>query len=258
MRIVVITFATPEFRNPAILQSWFCKIMGINHHIFTPDDLASDIKTYCDANPRGYGYWSWKPYIIKKAFQIHGNTSCVFYLDSTLLPTSKFFTLKLSSPYIPTNLFSNPRDWTKPLSISKDELTSFLTQGLIPDASHLYFSRCYSSQNLLTQWDKLCSAHSLISDDTFMSTPFVYPYIEHRHDQSLLGLACYRCGLSTSPSLTQYGSTKPFLFHHRERLSSLKSIFRFIISASVFYLKYFLNSPFVFVRLRQRSLKVES
>lgn len=48
--------------------------------VYGRKDLPGDLLDFCLANPRGFGYWAWKPYVIMKALQEHPGAH-VFYSD---------------------------------------------------------------------------------------------------------------------------------------------------------------------------------
>jgi len=56
--------------------------------LYTGDCLKNDTSfwskhgEFIDKNPRGYGYWLWKPYIIKKNMERMKNGDILLYLDS--------------------------------------------------------------------------------------------------------------------------------------------------------------------------------
>ena len=55
--------------------------------LFTEDDLKSDVdfwsqhSNFIEHNRRGYGYWLWKPYIIKKTMEEMKDGDILLYLD---------------------------------------------------------------------------------------------------------------------------------------------------------------------------------
>ena len=55
--------------------------------LYSKDDLESDInfwnknKDFIINNPRGFGYWIWKPYLIKKSMDQMKDNDILLYLD---------------------------------------------------------------------------------------------------------------------------------------------------------------------------------
>ena len=55
---------------------------------FTDSDLKNDTEfwekhgAFIESHKRGYGYWIWKPYLMKKVFEQMNENDILFYLDS--------------------------------------------------------------------------------------------------------------------------------------------------------------------------------
>ena len=89
----VITFATKEYYgNARLLKSSLNNVNFITYN-------EHDIIDFKKENPkifkekRGYGVWSWKPYIILKTLEKMNENEIVFYVDSGLLVVSNMFPL---------------------------------------------------------------------------------------------------------------------------------------------------------------------
>lgn len=51
------------------------------YKIWTKEDLSNEIYTYCEKYQHGYGYFIWKPYLIKKDLHSIKEGDILFYID---------------------------------------------------------------------------------------------------------------------------------------------------------------------------------
>ena len=49
--------------------------------VFKPKDLSYVINNYAKSHNKGYGYWIWKPYIIKEALSTMNENDILLYVD---------------------------------------------------------------------------------------------------------------------------------------------------------------------------------
>ena len=49
--------------------------------VFKPKDLPDEINNYAKSYTKGYGYWIWKPYIIKKTLFSINENDVILYVD---------------------------------------------------------------------------------------------------------------------------------------------------------------------------------
>ena len=49
--------------------------------VFKPKDLPDEINNYAKSNSKGYGYWVWKPYIVKKALSTINENDILLYVN---------------------------------------------------------------------------------------------------------------------------------------------------------------------------------
>ena len=49
--------------------------------VFRPKDLPDEINNYAKSYSKGYGYWIWKPYIIKEALLTIKENDVLLYID---------------------------------------------------------------------------------------------------------------------------------------------------------------------------------
>ena len=52
-----------------------------NSRVFKPKDLSDEINNYAKLNKKGYGFWIWKPFIIKEALRNLDEGEVLLYVD---------------------------------------------------------------------------------------------------------------------------------------------------------------------------------
>lgn len=248
--IHIITFAHGPFLICARFQGLLSRLLGHKHTIFSPSSLPRHINDYAKLNPKGYGYWQWKPFIISKVLRSIDSGKQLWYLDSTVFPFRSLKAISFSSVYIPYNLFMNPRNWCKYLDLP--QFTDFLISGYIPDASHLGFMKDPYSLAFVDNWLHLCNTKHFIDDSDVLShNDFL---IQHRHDQALLGYNAYISKASGSPSMTQTTSRDMYFVHDRGAAGSVIGLvvlpIKLLIYALLSHLKL---APFKHIRISKLS-----
>jgi hypothetical protein len=220
MTDIYLTFSTSQYLFSAQLQRLFVEALGGRHMLFTEKHLPREMLLYCTGNKRGFGYWRWKPYLISLVLDCIGEKDRLFWVDSGILPLKSLESLTFESMYIQNNVFSDPRAWCKPILEDKlPNATSFFLEGGVPDAAFIGFRKNRKSLAFVREWYALCCDHGLLSDD-FGSDEFSsHPrFVEHRHDQSLLGYVSMRNCIEYMDPITQYGQNSFYLFHHRKKI----------------------------------------
>jgi hypothetical protein len=156
---------------------------------------------FIEKNPRGYGYWIWKPYIIKKTMEEALDGDSVLYLDSgcelllekrAMLAADMESAEKLLILGQPTQVEA---EYTK---------ADLLAEMGISHPYHLFspqlqagailFHVCPTTRSLVHDWYELASDYKNIDDSpsTLPNFPF---FSEHRHDQSVFSLLVKEYGL---------------------------------------------------------------
>ena len=189
--------------------------LQIFHRIvnFNEEDLRNDSEFwnkhshFITNNKRGFGYWLWKPYIIKKVMESLNENDIVLYCDcgNELVVNKKQRLLEMmeivktdyimgSYPgeYHPDNgnlPFLNEIHWTK------NDLLVHL--GILLDDPLLYTNQIQSNTLLIMKndttmqitktWYDIGCIYRFI-DDTPSITPNSELFREHRHDQSILSI----------------------------------------------------------------------
>ena len=171
--------------------------------LYTEDDLKSDIEfwnkhgEFIENNSRGYGYWLWKSYIIKKTLDGLTKGDILLYFDSS------FEVYTHTKPKF-IELFENVKKTTiigsycqilcPEYKWNKMDLVKFLEmndnkylQTKQRQAGAIMFYKNSKSIALINDWYLLSSHYHYINDDDSVE-PNIPGFTEHRHDQSIFSL----------------------------------------------------------------------
>lgn len=168
--------------------------------LYTPDYLKNDTvcwnmhSEFIKKNKRGYGYWLWKPFIIKKTMEKMNDGDILLYLDSGVELNCnrknnllKYINLvktdKLIGSCTAIEKYWNKMDLIAKLDMNKPEyLNTPQRQGGLN-----LFCVCKEIRALVNEWYDLCCDYHNI-DDTPSKLPNLDGFREHRHDQSVFSL----------------------------------------------------------------------
>lgn len=150
---------------------------------------------FLEENKRGFGYWLWKPYLIKKQLEAMAENEILVYADSrcTLNVQGKprlkeYFELVNQSPYgnLAFCLDYLEKMWTKmDLFAYLNSYEHLLTKHL--NATAFVIRKCDHSVNLINKWYATSCNYDLINDRP-STLPNDAIFLEHRHDQSVWSL----------------------------------------------------------------------
>ena len=168
--------------------------------LYTDEDLKNDKKfwkkhsEFILNSKRGYGYWIWKSFIIRKTMKNMNNGDILMYLDSgceiaepkqLLIPNFFEFVKEdkiIGSPARIEKLWVK-KDLITYLNVTDDEyLNTYQRQA----GAVMYFI-CNETRNLVNLWYRICGNYHMIDDSKSIEPNFSY-FKEHRHDQSIFSL----------------------------------------------------------------------
>lgn len=213
--------AASRLAEQATSFGWFHQV-----HLFDEKCLGSSYyDTFFKINvqrDKGFGYWSWKPFLINLLYKRLGPGETLLYLDAGC--ELNRFGEKLFNDYVSRShsknvtLFHLPhlsRHWTKKHPLLDFEL--FLEDRFQVTAAVLFFTKSPTTTRLIERWLELSSYEGgiLLTDPT-PNEPQRPGFQQHRHDQSLLSWAVYEAAIPTIPDETYFedwrqGITKPIL-----------------------------------------------
>jgi hypothetical protein len=213
-----------------------------------PDEYFSQMGDILANNPKGFGLWSWKPFLIERELDLLNPGDILLYLDAGVEINKKGasqFTYYLDhlarKDLLLFQLDHQHRNWTKRNAQVFDLGENFFRNQVV--AGILMFRVSEKSKSLVSRWKQLCALNkgALLEDPSPLSNEGHPLLIEHRHDQSLLSKAVFEAGIETWPDETIFrpwrrGKEFPFLALRNK--SSRRS-----------WLPWAFNTPFIVWRL---------
>jgi len=160
-------------------------------------------------NTKGYGYWLWKPYIIKHAMAGLNDGDILLYLDSgceiDIRKREKllgFFDL-VKKDYIIGTFTGVEKIWTKmDLILELDMNLPEYLESPQRQGGVLLIYVCNLTRDLVNKWYEVaCSAHYHNIDETPSICDEHEEFKGHRHDQSIFSLLSKKHNLFSAVSL---------------------------------------------------------
>lgn len=198
--------------------------------IYGPKDI--DAKFY-KANkaileqPRGCGYWLWKPWMIDRELKKMKDCDYLIYADAgveIVNNVNHIIDRIAEHVWLFGNMFQHEH-WCKADVITKILNGRGRLLGKQAQASAIVIKNTEWSRTFVKEWLHLCQQPGLI-DDSPSVTPNHVEFKEHRHDQSIISTLAYKYNLPLHwwPAMynagnftyekTGYTDTYPVLFHH--------------------------------------------
>lgn len=166
--------------------------------VFEPEDLPDEINNYAELYKRGYGYWIWKPYIIKKALSRIKEDEILLYVDgrSGLRRTGK--PIKWLDNFMSENKFDlacwqmvhKELSWTNGDIISAFNLdlhSELLKTGQYAATFHAWKNNIRAIE-FLNDWLNFMLKNLDICGDKVSTNPNHDKFIGNQHDQSIFSL----------------------------------------------------------------------
>jgi len=181
--------------------------------LYTDKDLIDDIdfwskhKDFILNNKRGYGYWLWKPYVIKKTMEQMKEDDILLYLDCgcelnelKIQNLINFFNY-IKTDYIIGTLAGLEKEWNKMdllkyLNMENDYSLDINQR----QAGTNMFLVCEKVINLVNEWYNISCIYNLIDDSNSISKNFDC-FKEHRHDQSIFSLLTKKYNIYSTKNL---------------------------------------------------------
>ncbi len=168
-------------------------------HVYDESNLDAefwrDNKDWVAQNPRGYGYWIWKPYLIRRELQAMAENDILVYLDAGCTINGPFG-LERFNQYLEILQDKSIVCFRHKncLEIQYDKMDFLAFMELDSNDDFLHSQQVIASIILMKkqidlvpfvdQWYKLAQNHHLI-DDSSPSLKENPAFKEHRHDQSI-------------------------------------------------------------------------
>jgi len=214
--------------------------------------------------PKGIGYWAWKPYIILQAMQSLDEGDVVVYGDcgheiiASLEPL-----IKICTEETPVLLFANGNlinaHWTKRDCFVEMDCDQWkYWYGRQVDASFSLYRKSRESIQFLDDWQHYCANEKALTDLPNQDGKKNLPgYIQHRWDQSILSLLAIRHNIALYRMPTQFGN------HYKAPAFRINGEFncknQFLQKQVTYYAAdYFANSPYFQLLDHHRTKKKET
>ena len=201
MKFKIISFGSnDEYINLAEKTVQSIKNLYSNSEtkVFKPRDLPYLINNYAKSYNKGYGYWIWKPYIIKKALLTINENDILLYVDgrSGLRKTGK--PIKWLDNFILENQFDiaswqmvhKEMSWTNGDIISAFNLdlnSELVRTGQFAATFHAW-RKNIRSLDFINEWLDFLLYNREICRDEESKKLNHKKFIENRHDQSVFSL----------------------------------------------------------------------
>lgn len=200
-----------RLRLEAIASGMFDQILA-----YGPKDLAPEFRArhgrFIDLNPRGYGYWIWKPHVIELAFAQAAENDIIIYADAgcSVNPSGahrlEHYIQRVNAHPSGTLAFELvghlARHFTK-----MDIFQTMGAQAFQDDIMHIapviIFRKCPASVNLLADWNRWCANYNLLSDHP-SAAPNDPEFRRNLADQSIFSILCKTHRVDSIPDET-YG-----------------------------------------------------
>jgi hypothetical protein len=203
--------------------------------VYQPTDLSEEFKQYTQpyiSQSHGGGYWLWKPYILKKAFDdmkvgdvcvyadagchvnAHGKDRLQQYIDMVTADTSGIISFDLES--LTEEMYNTERVFEY-FNIPENDTAIRKTNQLM--ATILILRKCEASIKLVNEYYQIAITQPSLFSDEHNEYKKQEVYRGHRHDQSILSILRKKHGSLIIPDET-YSATDYKQFKHIPILST--------------------------------------
>ncbi len=216
--IIAVNYADKKFRRAQKLNSRTAGQWGADRVIeYGPDDIDEAFrrrnKEILDT-PRGGGYYLWKPYFYRKAYDELGEGDYLVYIDSGAVYINKIQYLIdcMEQEETPLMIFSLERERIEKGNTKRD---AFVLTGCdearytdTPQSIGGYFV-CKKAPEVKAYLDEVLHYAQdirIISDKpNVMGLPNYAEFADHRHDQSVISLMSKKYGFKRFRDPSQFG-----------------------------------------------------
>ena len=160
-------------------------------------------------NRRGFGYWLWKPYIIKKTMENMNEGDILLYLDGGCefeIEEKEWLEYCIEKVKTDKIVITDTRDqlenkWNKMDLIEKLNMNDDKYLNTLQNAATMsMYYICKETRDLVNEWYDLCCDYHNIDDSPSIKKN-LETFIEHRHDQSVFSLLIKKYGIYSDVKL---------------------------------------------------------
>lgn len=181
--------------------------------LFTEHDLSAEFTSrmgrYLTPSCRGFGYWSWKPWVIHHVLQEMEEGDRILYLDAgchiNANGTERFreYVNMLDRDSRGMLVFTNGQPeykWTKGdifrhFGVSQEDGHITHTQQIA--GGHVFLKKNPLTESLIRDWLHVFYDHLHLADNTPSASPNLPGFVENRYDQSIFSILCKLRGITT-------------------------------------------------------------
>ena len=221
--IIAVNYADQKFQRAQKLNSKTAKQWGAEKVIeYGPDDIDETFRRrnqeILDA-PRGGGYYLWKPYFYRKAYDELREGDYLVYIDSGAVYVNKIQYLIdcMEREKMPLMIFSLEQERIEKGNTKRD---AFVLTGCdeakytdTPQSIGGYFV-CKKAPEVEAYLDEVLQYAQdirIISDKpNVMGVPNYKEFTDHRHDQSVISLISKKYGFKRFRDPSQFGLTNHY------------------------------------------------
>lgn len=221
--IIAVNYADKKFRRAQKLNSRTAGQWGADRVIeYGPDDIDEAFRRRNREildTPRGGGYYLWKPYFYRKAYDELGEGDYLVYIDSGAVYINKIQYLIdcMEQEETPLMIFSLEQERIEKGNTKRD---AFVLTGCdearytdTPQSIGGYFV-CKKAPEVKAYLDEVLHYAQdirIISDKpNVMGLPNYAEFADHRHDQSVISLMSKKYGFKRFRDPSQFGMTNRY------------------------------------------------
>ena len=251
--VVVVNYADEKFQPYQKLQTKTAYYFGADKVIeYSPADLDREFyerNKFILDQPRGAGYWLWKPYIIKDALNKVSDGDIVFYVDSGIFFINKiqFLIDAMNREKLNVMVFGVyegyhlEKIWTKrDAFILMDCDEKKFTDAPQFGGGYVLFRKCSESFSFVEDWLKYMQDPRIVTDMPNQLGVENYPeFKENRHDQTVLSLLAKKYNLlpfrqpqqenwNLPDDVAKRSDYPPIIYLHRRNIQLEKTVEDFV------------------------------
>lgn len=251
---VLVNFSNEDYKQSRLKLNDSAKRFGIERIMSYDEDSIRSTEFYKKNSeiflqPKGFGLWLWKPYIIQQALEQSNEDDIIIYSDSGIEIIRELTPLLQICEKMEILLFANGnlrnRYWTKRDCFVLLNLDAARYWNSVQvDAAFCLFKNTNTTKFFVAEWLNYCTDIRIIGDQSnVMGKPNFFGFHRHRHDQSVLSLLALRAEIPVFRQPTQFGNhykTREFRIPgERNCISQFRSK-----QVSYYSKKPFENSPY--------------
>lgn len=213
--VQAITYGDAKYRHHVKLNLLSAKLFGRVDQVraYSPKDIDPDFynrnRGILD-QPRGAGYWLWKPYIINHALTRLKDGDFLIYSDAgtVYIRSVNYLIQQMISDQqnIMLCVFALPnKDWCKADCYEYLGVDPIKTQGLFQlEGTYMLIRKCDEALKFIKEWLEVSQDERVLTDSPDVcGKDCAKTFIEHRHDQAILTLLAYKYGITPYKSFAR-------------------------------------------------------